>query len=350
MEELFLNELNLKLIELLCSGIGVEISPIEHTKRFKKHRNTIMNKINKLFEYKIIDRPLCSFHSIFNMYPLLTIEKGLFTRDSNSKSFIENNPHIMKGFLFRENEYNTLLITLQKDLFSYQNWREEIQKKEKITPNKSEYVSEAILLSTKNFLKYDPSASIKIIQQHFKNERYKDINSLLMDDLSIELLKSLLAGKGIKINENLLANKLNVHRQTIRRRIQQLISAGIITNPVCRFPRIWIPPEYFQVLSLLEIKENKEAIINELLNDPRVPVVIKANERHFNLVIFSNFHSMEDHLIWQEEYDQKFSSGFGEVKNSYLSPAMTFTIEQEHISLNFIRNLLNDLSNNSINN
>ncbi|MHA2106023.1 MAG: hypothetical protein ACW981_21555 [Candidatus Hodarchaeales archaeon] len=347
MEKLLHNALNLKIIELLSSGIGVEIIPSELAKRFKKHRNTIIQKINKIFEYKIINRPLCSFHYIFSIYPLLTIEKSVFTRDSNSKSFIESNPHIMKGFLFKENEYNTLLITLQKDLFSYQNWREEIKKREKITPNKSDYISEAILLSTKNFLKYDASASIQLIYQHFENGRFREINGLKMDELSLGLLKSLTTGNGIKINENFLANKLNVHRHTIRRRIQHLTNEAIITNPVCRFPRIWIPPEYFQVLSLIEVKENKESLINELIKDPRVPVLIKASERHFNLVIFSNFHSMEDHLSWQEEYDQRFSGSIGEVKNSYLSPAMTFNIEQEHISLNFIRKILNDISNNS---
>jgi hypothetical protein len=349
MQKLLQNELNLKLIELLCTGIGVEVSSTQHSKLVKKHRNTIMNKANKLFQYKIIDRPLCSFHWIFDVYPLLIIEKCLFNRDLVTETFIKNDPHIMKGFLFRENEYNTLLIQLHRDLYSYQKWKDDLKKNKRINSNKNGYLSEALLLSTKNLLKYDPSASILIIEQHFKNGRYKDINGLLIDEISLDLLKNLLAGKGIKINENLLADKLHVHRRTVQKRIQQLISEKIITNPLCRFPRIWIPPEYFQVLSLIEIKEKNEAIINALIKDPRVPVLLKTNERHFNLVVFSNFHNMEDHLSWQENYDLRFPRSFGEIKNSYLSPAMTFSIEQEHISKKYIQESIKNLIQSKLN-
>ena len=60
----------------------------------------------------------------------------------------------------------------------------------------------------------------------------------------------------------------------------------------------------------------------------------------YNLVVFSTFYKMEDHFEWQEQLDQQFLSCISSVKNTYLSPAMTFSIAPEYVSICIINNRL----------
>jgi hypothetical protein len=49
MNALLEDPLNLKILEFLCSGIGIIVNINELSKRFKRHRNTIKTKINSFF-------------------------------------------------------------------------------------------------------------------------------------------------------------------------------------------------------------------------------------------------------------------------------------------------------------
>ncbi|MHA2029527.1 MAG: hypothetical protein ACW99Q_09060 [Candidatus Kariarchaeaceae archaeon] len=141
---------------------------------------------------------------------------------------------------------------------------------------------------------------------------------------------------------------MGLHRKTVKRRIDQLTDAKIISKPVCRFPAIWTPPEHFQVISLVEIKRRKETVVRALMRDPHVTVMIKTNTGRFNMVLFCAFYKMADHLAWQEEYDQRFPGCLGAVRNTYLSPAMKFSITQQYIYLLYIRTELQELRGESI--
>ncbi|MHA2297952.1 MAG: hypothetical protein ACXAEU_04495 [Candidatus Hodarchaeales archaeon] len=338
MNALLEDPLNIELLKLLCSGSGTTININELSKQLQKHRNTIKKKINELFVHKILDKPLYPFQWFFSEYPLLVIEKGDFPRDPKTNDWIEKDPYIWVAFFVKEEEYNTLLIEHHKSLHTYQIWKESITDEEKITITESyPHPSEAIFLSTENIVKFDPSTSIQIVEENYRKGRHKQINGLPFDDFTFTLLKSLLAGKGIRTNESFLANQINVHRRTIQRRIEIFLENNIISPAVCRFPRVWIPPEYFFVLSLIEIKRNKTSILRALTNDRHVPFISKTAIGRFNMVLFSTFYKIEDHLMWQEEYDQRFVGSIGAIKNTYLSPAMTFSIAQEYVSLVFLQ-------------
>ncbi len=334
---------SLKLLEYLVYGIGVEINITELSKIFEKHRNTITNKINKFFEHKIIDRPFCSFTHIFDKHSLMVIEKGDFPRDLKTNTWIEKDPYIWTAYFVKEEEYNTLLLILIGDLFTYDKWHESIETESKITLGERIYPSDPIFLSTKSIIKFDPTEPLILIEASFNSNQTLTINNLELDELSIKLLNALLMGQGIRINENFLARELNVNRRTVQRRIDSLIENNVISRPVCRFPNLWAPPGYFQVLSLVEIKKNKNQILNSLKKDPHIPFLINANYRRYNLVMFSVFKQMDEHLIWQENYDQRFPKSFGAIKNTYLSPAMTFPIDQEYISMCYIQELISQI-------
>ena len=140
------------------------------------------------------------------------------------------------------------------------------------------------------------------------------------------------------MENNYLSEQLGIHRKTIERRISLLLKEKIILKPTCRFPRFVVPPNYTLVLSLIEIKKHTDKIEKAWNNDPHVPIILRA--RRYTHLVFSCFYLTEDHAEWQETYDQRFSGCIGAVKNTYLSPSMTFSIAQHFVSLEIIKSRL----------
>jgi hypothetical protein len=286
--------------------------------------------VEKLFSNKILERPFHPFSQIFPEYPLLVFEKAKLPRTRKANSWIEKNPHIWAAFFVKDEEYNTLLIESHENLYAYQLWRNQL--------NEGEYISsDAIFLSTKAIIKNDPAASIELLKANYQRFPEMKMNGLTMDETYLELIEALLLGKGVWTNPNSLGRELNVHRMTVQRRLDLLLQEKIIPNPVSRFPRIWAPPEYFVVLSLIELKERKDRISKVLVNDPHTSLMVWASAGKYNLLAMSCFSRIRDHLTWEEKYDQRFSGSIGAVKNLYLSPSMTFS---EPVSLS-INDLLN---------
>ena len=327
------DSLNLELLQLICSGTGVEINIRELSERLKKHRNTVASRIENLFSNRIIDRPFHPFPQVFTEYPLLVFEKANLPRNRKTNSWIEKDPQIWAAFFVKDEDYNTLLIELHKDLHAYQLWRDCIIS--------GEYVSsEAIYLSTKTIIKHDPASSVELLKTDFKKNPQMRMNGLTIDQTYLDLIEALLLGKSVWTNPNSLARELNVHRMTVQRRLDLLLQENIISNPVARFPRIWAPPGYFIVFSLIELKKQKEHISKILAEDPHTSLIVKAGAGKYNLLAISCFSRLRDHLTWEEEYDQKFSGSIGAVKNLYLSPSMTFSIHQQYVPLEYLKKRL----------
>ena len=345
MTELLNDPINLKILNLIVSGKGVEINLSQLAKKLNKNRKTIKNRVNKLFENNIFNKPQYPFQQLFKEYPLMVISRVNFLRDKNTKHFIEFDDHVFGAFFFKEEEYNTLMISFHSNVCSHVQWRDACIKNEVIPKREGGYPQEVIYLGTGCFEKYAPSASIKVIEENLKTKKQKTIRGVDFDDLTFEILTKLLRGDSIKTNENLLAKELNFHRRTIDKRIKLLYSQGIIGRPVCFFPRVIVPPEYILVKSLIHIKNKEDDVIKALKNDPHITWMIKAvtGRGEFNLVLFSTFYKIEDHLEWQEELDQRFPDCIGALKNTYLSPKMTFSIDPEFTSLCVIQNKLKQL-------
>ena len=336
MHDLLKDPINIDLARLLCSGYGVEINISELSRILNKHRNTIDSRIDKILKSKIIDLPYCPFKHLQTIYPLMVIEKADFPRDARTNDWIETDPYIEAAYFVKDEGYNTLLIEYHQDLYTYQKWKEEVKREERITPSETRQPSEALFLSVKRIVKYKTFSPIGHIEKNYKNGRLKTINGLVMDDHYIDIFNALLRGKGLRINDSKIAEQMGLHRKTVKRRIDRLISSNIISNPICRFPRIWAPPEHFQVISLYEIKRRKEVVMAAFNRDPHVTMIIKTHTGRFNVVLIGSFLKMEDHLAWQEDYDLRFPGCLGAVRNTYLSPAMTFSITQQYIYLLYL--------------
>ena len=345
MADLLIDPTNLKILNLIVSGKGVEVNISKLAKKLNKHRKTVKVRVNHLFENNIINKPQYPLSYLFKHFPLMVISRTNLLRDRNTKHFIEFNDHIYAAFFFKEEEYNTLMISFHDTVCAHVQWLEACIKNEVIPKREGGYPSQVLYLGTGCFEKYNPSVSIKVIEKNLKTKRQKTIKGLELDDLTFEILNNLLHGYGIRTNENFLAKELNVHRRTIEKRIKIMHKEGVIGRPVCYFPRIIVPPEYILVKSLVQIKKQEEQVIQALKNDPHITWMIKAvtGRGGFNLVAFSTFYKIEDHLEWQEELDQRFPECIGSLEDTYLSPKMTFSIDPEFVSLCIIQNKLKKL-------
>lgn len=340
MNRLLKNEITLKLLQLLCAGKGVDINVSALSKDCKKHRNTIKERIIQLLKHKVIERPLYPLLLLFNEYPLLVISKDKFYRDKTTRDFIERDPHIFAAFFFQEELYNTLTIQFHKDIHSYQTWSENILEEEKIIREEDRHPPDAFLFSTKRILKYDPSAPFRIISRGFKNGTIQEIGGYKLDPLSLDILKRVLYGKAIRTNESFLARTLGTHRNTVIRQIKILHQKEIIGRPISSFPRVLVPPDFMLIFSLFEIRRKCAMVESVIRSDPHVPLLIKANVGRYNYFVASTFTTIEEHLEWQEKYTQNFQDCIEGIKNTYLSPAMTFSISQNYVSLQLIKKKL----------
>jgi hypothetical protein len=106
---------------------------------------------------------------------------------------------------------------------------------------------------------------------------------------------------------------------------------------------MWAPPEYFIVLSLIELKRQKDRISKTLIEDPHTSLLVRAGAGRYNLLAISSFSRLRDHLTWEEKYDQRFSGSIGAIKNLYLSPSMTFSIHQQYVPLAYLEKQLERL-------
>ena len=342
MDELIADELNLKILQHICSGDGlsVNISELSHTLR--KHRNTIRDRVDDLFSHEIINRPVYPFFWLYTEYPLMVIARADLPRDEITNKFIEEDPHIFAAFFKKDEEYNTLLIEYHKDIYSHLIWRDAVTKEGKLPPRENRYPSDALFFSNKTFIKYHPEHLIDVLERE-KKKHNSIINGYKLDDLSFDILKKLIHGEGIRTNEHHLSVGLGVHRKTIERRIKDLCDARIILRPVCRFPRFMVLPDYTLVISLIEIKKHSDAIIKAWQNDPNVPFILRVSMGRYTHMIYSNFYRIRDHLEWEEEYNQRFLDCIGAIKNIYLSPSMMFSINQQYVSLGIIEKRLNKI-------
>jgi len=238
----------------------------------------------------------------------------------------------------------------KEQLFPESSFRmsDEILEKRKIIKEEDRHPPEALLFSMKRILKFDPVAPFRLIEQGFKRGTIKEIGGLELDSLNIKILKMILNGKAIRTNENLLARKLNVNRTTILRHIDVLLQNNVISKPVSRFPLIFVPPDYMLIFSLFEIKRRCNEVEGFIRRDPRVPLMIKANIGRYNYFVVSTFKAVEDFIDWQERYTQNFEACIEAIKNTYLSPAKTFSIKQSFLPLEFLKNKLDLLQRETI--
>ena len=343
MSDLLSDRLNLELLHNICSGHGVEVNVSHIANNLNKHRNTIKTQINALFKNEIINRPVYPFKWLYNEYPLLTIARAELPRSEETEKWFRDDEHIFAAFHVRDEEYNTLLIEYHRDIHTYGQWKKSIVREGKIPPRERRNSAHVLIFSNKDIIKHQPYSPIYVMEEKLKKNGKLELNGYNTNRLCFDIMKMLVTGAGIRTNENLLAQKLDVHRKTIERRIKALALAGIVGKPACRFPRFFVPPDQILVYYLMEVKRSKDKILKAIQNDNHIPLAYEAGIGRYNFLLFGVFPSVEDHFQWEEKYDYRFKDSVGAMKKIYLSPKMATQIDQQKVSLGIIKKKMKEL-------
>lgn len=337
MSEMLNDKLNLEILEQICYGVGVEVNISQLAFTLKKHRKTIKSHVDNLFDHEIINKPIYPFIWLLQEYPLLVLSEADLPRHEDIYQYLIADEHIFAAFNVRHEEYNTLLIEMHEDIYSYGEWRKKIVLDRKIPPREMRYPSDSLFFSTKHLIKYQPFSPVYLLEKTMQEKKDLKINGLRMNDLNYKILKQLMLGKCIRTNENMLSQNLKVHRITIERRIQALLKEKLITKPVCRFPNFFVPQNYILVYALLEVKKSWDKIINALKSDQSIPLAFEANIRRYNLLLFKVFFTVEEQLRWEKNLDERFPGCVGAMRKLILAPEMATSIDQQKVSLNIIK-------------
>ena len=114
---------------------------------------------------------------------------------------------------------------------------------------------------------------------------------------------------------------------------------GLIHTPVCRFPLFFTPSNFLLVFSMLEVKDPPR-FMTDISNDPHVSLAYRISEGKYNMLLFECHSDIESYLRWERSHEKKNPGCFRSIKNSYLSPRMTVSIDQQKVSLGIIRERL----------
>jgi len=341
--ELLNERLNLEILELVCKGEGISFNISQLSDKLRKHRSTIKKRIDSLLEYKIIDEPICPFTFIYQEYPLFVVVYSDFPNYKDVEGWLKTDEHVLAAYNIREEEYNTMILEFHKSLTYYQQWREDLVAKGKIPPRENRRASTSLFFSNDLIIKNEPETAAKVLEHLFERTKKVEINNYRMDKLDLDILKCLLDGDGIKINENYLSKKLDSHRKTIENRIKKLIASKIIEGPRCQFPQFFLPSNLLLVFSLMDLKEFGSKIFEQLKQDYHIPIIFKVSIGKYNCLLLSVHESIDGFLEWNINYRNQHPNIFGIEKISYLSPRMTVFVDFKKVALGIIKRKLQEV-------
>jgi DNA-binding Lrp family transcriptional regulator len=334
------DEKNLLLLKNICSGRGVSVNVSVLSKLLRKHRNTVKERVAALLERGIIDRPVFPFIHLLNEYPLLVVTRADLPHSRKIEQWMKEDERIFASFKIREEEFNTMRFEFHTDLYDHYMWRESLVEKGVVPSRDTRSPSSVLFFSNRLIVKYKPSIGLNLIAEEIEKQGYSDIDGYELKGLDFEILKHLLEGRAIKVNESLLSREVGLSRRALQNRILKMTREGIILNPLCRFPLFFVPPGFILAFSLIEMKKHREDILVEWMKDPHLSIIYKTSTGRYNFLLFANHRSVEDHLMWEEKYSEIYPGCFGMAAITLLTPKMKVSIDQQKVSLGIIERRL----------
>jgi DNA-binding Lrp family transcriptional regulator len=335
---------DLLLLRSICAGRGLSINIADLSRRLHRHRLTVQSRVDELLAHGVIDKPVFPFKGLFSEYPLLVVSYADLPYDDKTIAWVREDGHIFGAYRVREGDSNTVLLEFHRDVWDYHLWRERIVADGKIPERGRRSPSSNYYFSNKSIVKYEPSAGMALIEEEFREKGEVEIGGLKLDAVAVAVLGCLVGGEGMKLNENELAKELHLSRRTILSRIAKLQQEGLILGPLCRFPHFFTPPNRLLILSLVEVRDSMQSILQDILSDPHVSLAYRISEGRYNLLLFECHRSIEGYLRWEDHYSQKYQGCLGSIRISILPPLMTIHIDQQKVSLSLISTRLEELA------
>lgn len=131
------------------------------------------------------------------------------------------------------------------------------------------------------------------------------MSDLLKDVFNLRILKEICRGTGVSVNLSYLSRRLKKHRNTIKKRVEELLEKKIIDQPI--FPFIGQYNEHpLLILVFADMPHNPETI-DWMKKDKHIFAAFKIRQNQYNtlLILFHkdilNYHLWREHLTDSEK-------------------------------------------------
>jgi DNA-binding Lrp family transcriptional regulator len=115
------------------------------------------------------------------------------------------------------------------------------------------------------------------------------------------LLHSLVYGKSVSVNINALTKALKKHRNTLRRRVEELFENRVLVRPFFPFVRL------FREYPLLVLTETNLPYDNEVLKwfreDPHIFAALRSRHSSYNTLLILYHKDITSYELWREKLD-----------------------------------------------
>jgi len=341
---------NLRIMLELVSGDAVSVNVNQLSRSLGRNRATIDHRIKAMIEHGVLDPPLYPFHGVFRVYPVLAIvnldTRGLRGQGGGLVRWMHEDPHIFAAFHSKQWSHDTILLTYHESISSQQLWMEAIPETLSthygMNVKQDDLQSSVFYLSNQLMVKYSPGSGVNLIEKTVQKEGSVTLGGLELDQLDVLIIKSLIEGRGIKTNISRLSAVSGLHRKTVEKRVNLLLTGRHVADPICRFPGFLAPPGYLLTITEAHVKRLDEALINHLVEDPHVPVAIQTANEAGNLLMFSNHEDVDSYLGWMEDLRGLFPNRISDTSTTYLSPETVVAFNYKRIAVSYIKQMLDE--------
>lgn len=124
------------------------------------------------------------------------------------------------------------------------------------------------------------------------------MQDLLKDVLNLQILKLVCSGSGVQVNINYLSKSFGKHRKTVKDRVANLLSHGIIDRPVCPFFGLF--RELPLLVTVYAELPNDRKIIEWMRKDSHIFGAFRIRQEEYNTLLLMFHKSVLDYQMWRE--------------------------------------------------
>ncbi|MFP3872289.1 MAG: hypothetical protein ACOC55_06075 [Candidatus Natronoplasma sp.] len=119
------------------------------------------------------------------------------------------------------------------------------------------------------------------------------------DELDLRLLRFLLSGEGVHVNVSELAQEMDVHWATAKKKLNRLYDKGLLNPPL--YPFIHLFDEYPLLVLVKADMPRSQGVKNFYRDDSHIFAAFTCMEGLYNTFLIEFFEGLEDYHSWRQE-------------------------------------------------
>lgn len=125
------------------------------------------------------------------------------------------------------------------------------------------------------------------------------VKGMTEEELNYPLLKSLVYGNGVSVNIHSLSRVLKKHRNTVRKRVQEIFENRVLTRPFFPFVRLF---KEYPLLVLTEMAlPYEEEVLTWIREDPHVFAAFRSRYSEYNTLLVLYHKDVTSYELWREK-------------------------------------------------